>query len=482
MDETMKEAIWSWSAVDIAKAVRRRDISCAEAVESCLARIDAVNPTLNAIVDYFPAEARATAKRADEAVARGGLLGPLHGVPVTFKINVDYEGKATTNGVVAYKDVIAPGDAPVVANWKKAGAIPVGRTNVPAFSTRYFSDNDLHGRTVNPWRSDITPGGSSGGAASAVASGMGALAHGNDRAGSIRQPAYCCGVYGLRPSFGRVPAFNPSAKMDRALSSQFTSVQGPLARSIADLRLGLAALCAGDARDPWWVPAPLYDRDERTDAPKRVALVTGLPDALVAPEVVQAVADAGSWLEEDGYTVDEVKLPMLAEAQKIFYGLVMTEECAAGSQSAIDTLGDERVKRARGATLTYSTHYDATGYIAALTRRTAMIREFAMLMQQYPLVVLPVSWLPPMPLDADQTGEKAVHAMLDGFRPLVAMSLLGLPSLAAPTGLANGIPVGVQIVAGRFREDLCFAAGEVVERRTAVRTPIDPRLAAGQAA
>ncbi len=478
----MTDAIWSWSAADIAKAVRARDISCVEAVESCLARIDAINPALNAIVDYFPDEARAAAKRADEATARGDVLGPLHGVPVTFKINTDYEGKATTNGVVAYKDVIAPGDAPAVANWKKAGAIPVGRTNVPAFSTRYFSDNDLHGRTLNPWNSGITSGGSSGGAASAVASGMGALAHGNDRAGSIRQPAYCCGVYGIRPSFGRVPAFNPSAKIDRPLSSQFTSVQGPIARSIADLRLGLAAMCAGDARDPWWVPAPLYGPGERTGESKRVALVTGLPDEQIAPEVVQAVADAGRWLEEAGYSVDQVKLPMLAEAQKIFYGLVMTEERAAGSQSAIDTLGDERVKRARGATLTYSTHYDAAAYIAALTRRTAMIREFAMLMERYPLVVLPVSWLLPLPFDADQKGEKAVHAMLDGFRPLVAMSLLGLPCLAAPTGLANEVPVGVQIVASRFREDLCFAAGEVIESRTPVRTPIEPRLESCKAA
>jgi amidase len=480
MDGETKGALWSWSATQIAKAVRARDISCVEAVESCLSRIDAVNPALNAIVDYFPDEARAAAKRADEAVARGDELGLLHGVPVTFKINADYEGKATTNGVVAYKNVIAPGDAPVVANWKKAGAIAVGRTNVPAFSTRYFSDNDLHGRTLNPWRDDITPGGSSGGAASAVASGMGALAHGNDRAGSIRQPAYCCGIYGLRPSFGRVPAFNPSARFDRPLSSQFTSVQGPLARSIADLRVALTAMCAGDVRDPWWVPAPLYGPGERAGEPKRVALVTGLPDELFAPEVRKAVADAGRWLQEAGYAVDEVKLPMLAEAQKIFYGLVMTEERAAGSQSAIDTLGDERVKRARGDTLSYSTHYDAPGYIAALARRTAMIREFALLMQQYPLVVLPVSWLLPLPIDTDQKGEKAVHAMLDGFRPLVAMSLLGLPSLAAPTGLANGIPVGVQIVASRFREDLCFAAGEVIESRTSVRTPIDPRSGSGR--
>src|SRR3569623_426820 len=394
----MEDPLWAWSATDIAKAIRAGEVSCAEVIESNLSRIDAVNPVLNAIVDYFPDEARAAAKLADEAVARGDELGPLHGVPVTFKINVDYKGKANTNGVVAFKDVIAPGDAPVVANWKKAGAIAVGLTNVPAFSTRYFTDNDLHGHTVNPWNDGITPGGSSGGAASAVASGMGALAHGNDRAGSIRQPAYSCGVYGIRPSFGRVPAFNPSAKADRALSSQLTSVQGPLARSIADLRAGLTAMCAGDVRDPWWVPAPLYGAGERKGEPKRIALVTSLPEERIDPEVAKAVAEAGRWLQEAGYAVEEVKLPMLAEAQKIFYGLVMTEARAAGSQSAIDTLGDPRVRRARGDTLSYSTHFDGAGYIAALTRRTAMIREVALLMDKYPLMILPVSWFLPLPI------------------------------------------------------------------------------------
>ncbi len=472
----MNDKIWSWSAVDIARAVRKRDISCREAVESCLARIEAVNPALNAIVDYFPEEALAAADRGDAAVAGGEALGPLHGVPVTFKINADYAGRATTNGVVAFKDLIASSDSPPVANWKKAGAIPVGRTNVPAFSTRYFTDNDLHGKTFNPWHKGITPGGSSGGAASAVAAGMGALAHGNDRAGSIRQPSYCCGVYGIRPSFGRVPAFNSSAKEDRPLSSQFTSVQGPLARSIADLRLGLETMACRDPRDPWWVPAPLHG-PAASDAERgrRVALVTGLPGAKVAPEVARAVTDAGRWLEQAGYHVDEVTPPGIAEAQKLFYGLVMTEERAAGSQSAIDKLGDDRVRRARGDTLSYSAHYDAPGYIAALNRRTALVRAFSLFLEDRPIVVLPVSWLLPSPIDIDQMGEKSVHAMLDGFQPLTGISLLGVPSLVAPTGLVDGVPVGVQIVASRFREDLCLSVGEVIERNTPVLTPIDPQ-------
>jgi amidase len=168
---------------------------------------------------------------------RGDTLGPLHGVPVTVKINVDMCGHAITNGVVAFKDHRATDDSPVVANLRRAGAVIIGRTNTPAFSVRWFTENDQHGRTYNPWSRAHTPGGSSGGASSAVAAGMGAIAHGNDLAGSVRYPAYCTGVHGLRPSFGRVPAFLPSAKEERPLSMAMMSVQGPLARHVADLRL-----------------------------------------------------------------------------------------------------------------------------------------------------------------------------------------------------------------------------------------------------
>src|SRR5690349_24455151 len=175
---------WEWSACELARAIAAREISSREAVESCLARLERVNPQINALVDVLADEALAAADRADAITRRGDRLGMLHGVPVTIKINVDYAGRATTNGVVAFQDRIAAADGPPVANWRKAGAIVVGRTNVPAFSARFFTDNALYGRTFNPWAPDRTPGGSSGGAAAAVATGIGALAHGNDRAGS----------------------------------------------------------------------------------------------------------------------------------------------------------------------------------------------------------------------------------------------------------------------------------------------------------
>ena len=193
-----------------------------------LARIHAVNPALNAIVRVLEKEALVAADAADQALAAGAPLGPLHGVPVTTKVNVDQAGCPTDNGIVALHDLVAFEDSPPVAALRASGAVIVGRTNVPAFSLRWFSDNDLHGRTVNPWQAGVTPGGSSGGAAVAVATGMGPVGHGNDLGGSVRYPAYCCGVVGLRPTSGRVAAFNPTAQEERGIAPQLMSVQGPL--------------------------------------------------------------------------------------------------------------------------------------------------------------------------------------------------------------------------------------------------------------
>jgi amidase len=259
--------LWRLTATDIAAGVRAGEFSAREVVESALARLTAVNPALNAMVMEFPDEARSAAQAIDDAIARGEAVGPLAGVPVTIKVNTDQAGHATTNGLRLQRDLVAEVDSPVVANLRKAGAVIIGRTNTPAFSLRHFTRNSLHGWTRNPWGRAITPGGSSGGAAAAVAAGIGALAQGTDIGGSVRYPAYACGIHGLRPSLGRVPAVNFSAK-DRHIGAQLMAVSGPLARTIADLRLAFGAMAQRDPRDPWWTPAPLW----LGDFPKRAAL------------------------------------------------------------------------------------------------------------------------------------------------------------------------------------------------------------------
>ncbi len=476
----MSDEFWRWHAVDIARAVRTRQVSSRAIVEACLARSDEVNPQINAVVDLLASAALAAADAADQAVKRGDALGPLHGVPVTIKINVDYAGRATTNGVVAFRDAIADEDSVTVASLRRAGAVIIGRTNVPAFSTRFFTDNALHGRTLNPWDAGRTPGGSSGGAAAAVAAGIGPLAHGNDRAGSVRYPAYCCGVSGLRPSFGRVPAYNPSSRQERGLFSQITSVQGALARSMDDLRLMLAALTAQDSRDPWSVA--VNNNSPPPQGPVRVAMLSASATTDIDPAIAAAMQQAGGWLDDAGYEVEEVPLPHVDEAASLFWSLMLTEEgsfggrSSASSASGIDDLGDEAVRRARASTLANFTILDQSAFVEGLARRNAILRDWLLLLERYPVVLMPVSWQPPFPVDFDQQGDEAVGRLTDAQAPLTAISLLGLPGLSVPTGTSDGIPTGVQIVAGRFMEERCFAAGDVIEARCPMGTPIDPRV------
>jgi len=465
--------LWRWQAVDLAHGIRTGQISSREAVTSCIARIEEVNSHVNAVVDLLADEALADADCADATVRKGEPLNSLHGVPVTIKINVDCAGRPTTNGVVAFKDRIACADSPPVANLRKAGAIIIGRTNVPAFCARYFTDNALHGRTLNPWDAGRTPGGSSGGAAVAVATGIGPLAHGNDRAGSIRYPAYACGVVGIRPTLGRAPAFDASAPQENSLTTQLTNVQGLLARSIRDLRLGITALTARDARDPWWTPAELSV--ERPRRAVRVAMLANLPGTEIDPAVSSAVRQAARWLEDAGYRIEEAVPPRFEEAARLLFTLIRTEQ-RDGAANAIDRYGDEALRHARASTMAYASELDFDGYINAFASRASILREWLLFFERYPLLLMPVSWQRAFPIDFDQHGDEAVSRMLKAHHPMLAVSILGLPGLSVPTGLVDGVPMGIQLVSGRFQEEICLTAGEIIEARYPSATPIDPRF------
>src|ERR1700735_1935524 len=298
------EDLWRLSAADIAALIRSKKVSAKEAASAALARLDAVNPKINAVVDHRPDDVLAQAAAVDAAIARNEDVGPLAGVPVTVKVNIDQQGFATTNGLKLQRDVIATSNSPVIDNLRKAGAVILGRTNCPAFSYRWFTTNLVHGNTKNPRDPAITPGGSSGGAGAAVAAGIGHIAHGTDIAGSIRYPAYANGVHGLRTTTGRIAAFN-AALPERTIGPQISAVSGPLARTIGDLRISLAAMSMPDIRDPWGVPAPL----EGPAMPKRAALCVDPEGLDPVPEVKAAVVDAAKRLERAGWTVEETADP-----------------------------------------------------------------------------------------------------------------------------------------------------------------------------
>lgn len=463
---------WRMDGADVARLIRLGRISCREVIDSVLARLEAVNPAINAVVLPLAAEARAAAEAADRAVRRGDRLGPLHGVPVTTKVNVDQRGCPTDNGVVANKELIAAEDNPVVANLRRAGAIVVGRTNTPAYSMRWFTDNALHGATLNPWNPAHTPGGSSGGAGAAVAAGIGAIAHGNDIAGSVRYPAYCCGVVGLKPGYGRIPSHNGTSTAKRLISSALMAVQGPLARRVKDVRLGFAAMAVPDPRDPRCVDMPLVGAPP--PRPIRVALVADPGRRGVDPAIAAAVRRAGLYLTEAGYAVEEIDPPAFAEAGELWPRLAMDDVIAAIEPYAAQH-GDEGIRQALGLWRAVWPARDPAECLAALAERDSLLTRWEQFLAGCPLVLAPVSTRLPFAVGMDTRDKETTARIIAAQLPQMAISVLGLPAVSVPVGLEGGLPVGVQLIAGRFREDLCLDAAEIIEARAPMPTPVDPR-------
>jgi amidase len=465
--------LWRWTATELAESIRARRISSREAVAASLARIDAVNPAVNAVVSVQRDAALAAADAADRAVAAGAALGPLHGVPVTTKVNVDQQGLPTTNGVVAFANRIAPSDAPVVANLRKAGAVIVGRTNTPAFSMRWFTDNDLHGRTLNPWRADRTPGGSSGGAAVSVATGMCAIAHGNDGGGSVRYPAYCTGTVGLRPSFGRIPNYNETAAaVERPMSMQLISVQGPIARTVADVRLALAAMSAPDPRDPWWVPAPLEGPDLGSSL--RVAVCIDPAGVGIDASVQAHVEAAARHLRDAGYRVEPAEPPDVAAAARAWNDFAQGEARFTVA-AQIAEHGDTLARRAFELMALRTPVASLAEHTQVAASRATLLRRWQLFMERYPLVLCPVAMEPALPYGVDIESEASLDRLYRSHTFLFATAFLGLPSVSVPTGLVDGVPMGVQIVGGRFREDLVLKAAQAIEAQCGHLTPMQPR-------
>ncbi len=460
--------LWRLGAADIANQVANREISAIEVTEHSLQRLQAVNPAINAVVQQMPEAALAAAAAVDDAIAAGKPPGELAGVPVTIKVNIDQRDFANTNGIRIQQDHVAEQDSPVVTNLRNAGAIIVGRTNTPSFSMRWFTRNSLHGHTLNPRNAKLTPGGSSGGAAAAVAAGICALGHGTDIAGSIRYPAYACGLHGIRPSFGRIPAINLSLP-DRHIGAQITAVSGPIARSIEDLRLGLEAMSVGSELDPWWVPAPLV----QTPASKRVALCVS-PDGLEVTDAVEtALREAADQLAEAGWEVTEVDSPPMREAMQLQLLLWMSEYHYNGG-AAVKQEDDPDANfvyaqlRENCPTPTYES------LMEALQQRITLARDWQLFLTKYPILLCPVSAEAPFPDMLDVESPESFRRVLEAQMTQIALPLMGMPAISVATDSSDSAPMGVQLVAARFREDTLFAAATDIETRNAPLGIADP--------
>lgn len=458
--------IWRFSASEIANRTRAGDLSAEDSITASITRMNIANSALNAVVEDLSAEALERARALDKARVDGTTPGPLHGVPVTIKINVDQAGHASSNGVTALKDLIAPADAPLVANLQNAGAVVIGRTNTPEFSFRADTDNPLFGRTHNPWGKHISPGGSSGGAGAAVMAGIGALAHGNDIGGSLRFPAAANGAVTVKPGLGRVPAYNPSQSAERGILAQSMSVQGLLTRNAADLHLSMPTLIAPDPRDPFHVPMPWHGAP--IEGPIKVAFTKNTFGYDLHPEVEAALDSARDALLDAGYIVEEVEPPNVFDAGRTGYRALMGEVWSLMKKD-VDAAGSQTVRDIFAVYFQEFPPFLETELLQMMAKRTFYAREWSLFLEQYPLVLTPFLPQPFFKPDRDTEGAEGVHEVLGCAVYSYAINYMGLPAGCVPSRLADlpqgPQPINVQIVARRWREDLAVDACAAIEKR-----------------
>ncbi len=466
----MTDELWRKGALELAGLISRKEVSSREVVAAHLARIDEVNPHLNAVVRRWDGDSLAAADAADRAVAAGDSLGALHGVPVTIKENIDLAGTPTTQAIAFLADAVSPTDAPLVQRVRGAGAIPIGRTNLPDLGLRVTTESSLHGVTHNPWHPTRTTGGSSGGEGSALASGMSPLGFGNDIGGSLRNPATCCGITSIKPTTGVVPWATEIPPQDPGIAAQLMLTDGPMARHVADVRAGLLTIAGAHDRDPRAVPVVLADRAEGRAL--RVAVCAAPPAGSTHSEVAAAIQAAADAFSNAGAHVTESAPASFARAVEL-WGLILNEELRV-QRPLLEMVMGEDGKRFLGFADEVYPAIDVATLMLAFGERNAVDREWHDFLTDYDVLLLPTWTQPPFELGADVVSVEAAQGVLEQIRAVLPANLLGLPAAVVPVGMAGGMPVGAQLIGRRFADLTCLNAAEVLEQAFGTITPIDP--------
>ncbi|SFQ96638.1 amidase [Lentzea waywayandensis] len=406
--------------------------------------IEALNPVYNALTSVFDVR--------DEPV------GPLAGVTFSVKDNIDVAGAATTHGLKSLAGNVKSADAPIVARLRAAGATPIAHANMPTLNARgMHTYSELAGHTINPWDSALSPGGSSGGDAVAVATGMVDFGIGNDGGGSLRLPAFLNGVCALKPSYGRYPQGAIYGQPDPSFPTQVMTVEGPLARTVEDLRRVHSVLCGADPADPRSVPVPATG----SPTPRIAGFVPGDP----------VVEEAAKRLVEAGYEVEPVTPPRVEEASTLAMRMIATPIALDFEQFA--TFAGEDVALYSRHLLKVRPGLDLAGFLELTGTRLAIQREWARVLDRYPVLVGPVSTTPWFEPDQDRRSPEALADYFEAMKLCEASSFVGVPSVAVPTGLRDGLPTGVQVISRMYREDLALDAATVLE------IPLSPAVSAG---
>jgi amidase len=447
----------------MAAAIRAKEVSARELMELHLTRIAERNPELNAIVSLDEERARQGAEEADAATARGDELGVLHGLPFAFKDTHDVAGWRTTYGSPLFADLVPDADELVVERIRRAGAVPIGKTNVPEFAAGSHTFNTVFGTTLNPVDPSRSAGGSSGGAACALRAGMVPLADGSDMGGSLRNPASFCGVVGLRPSLGRVPSW-PSGNF-----WETTSTSGPLARNVDDLALLLSVIAGPDARVPTALGEPggaFADVPEVSLAGLRVALSADLGGLLeLDPEVRRVVGEAGASLAGAGAVVEPAE-PDLSAGEDTFRTLR-----AWLFQAAFHDLlaaHPDSFKASLAENIRAGEHLSGPDIARAYEQRTSLAEHMRVFFGDHDVLVLPTSQVPPFAADQEYPTEidgRPMATYLDWMRSAYLITVTGCPAISVPAGqTADGLPIGVQIVAPFGQDARLLAVASAFER------------------
>jgi aspartyl-tRNA(Asn)/glutamyl-tRNA(Gln) amidotransferase subunit A len=449
-------------AVTLARQIRTRAISPVALVDAVLRRIEALQPTVNAFITVTADEAREAARRAEAAVMAGGDLGPFHGVPFSVKDLLFTQGIRTTMGSWIFADQVPAEDAVPVRRLREAGAILIGKTTTPEFGHKPLTDSPLFGATRNPWDLSRTAGGSSGGAAAAVASGQGPLALGTDGGGSIRLPAACCGVVGLKPTLGRVP------HVQQADLFSTTSYIGPMARSVVEVAACFDVIAGFDPRDPYSRPEPPDDRRGVEVRGLRLGWLPRVGNRLVDPEVLASCEAAVRHLEDRGARVEAVEedFAVFEPAFLVFFqgGL------AARVSPHMAKFGD-KVTRSLRESIERGTQWSAVDWGNALGQRTAVFRRVHALFERFDFLVSPTLARPPLAVDHDPfdpiaiDGEPAGSIRGAWYPYLWPFNLSGHPAVSLPCGwTSDGLPIGLQIVGPWHADRRVLTLAEHLER------------------
>jgi Asp-tRNA(Asn)/Glu-tRNA(Gln) amidotransferase A subunit family amidase len=449
---------------EIVAGIREKKFSPVEVVEAHLERVAEVQPKLNAYVHLDAEVARKQALAAEAAVMRGDEVGELHGVPVTIKSCIDAAGWPTPAGSLLRKDYVALVDAPLVERLRAAGAIVLGNTNTPEYLMAYETDNSLSGKTSNPWNLERSAGGSSGGEAAAIASGCSAGGVGSDAGGSIRVPAHFCGICGLKPTPGRIPATGHFPAGGGAFG--WIGVVGPMARTVADVRALFAVMAGPDAGDALSVPVPVRAVKVEDAKKLRIGILESAALGKATPETSAAVERAAKILSEQGFVVERKQLTGLERVIEVwwyFFGPVIADSIRKGAEGHEEAWSPMLREYAELATAETTLTYD--GFLSACGERDRLRWDIVRQMEDVRILLSPVSTGPAFRHGEGnwRAGEKENYR--ETMRYSQWLNLAGFPGVAVPVGKSwEGLPIGVQVIGRPYEEELILAVAEAIER------------------